>query len=102
MLTVDPLIKLGNVKTNYSTPFTVEVKNTSSEVAYITEIYAGCQSCTTVSMPQRIIQGNQIVLLSAVFTPLTSSEHNKTITIVYKINDVPFKAVINFTATSST
>ena len=98
MLIAESPIKLGNLFVNEAKVFHVDVNNSADTTIVVTEIFVGCQSCTTVAMPKRIIPPNDVVKASVTFTPKTLGVHNKTISIRYKLNDEVKTLVVNFTA----
>lgn len=101
MLTVDSPIRLGEVKLNYPTVFNVIVTNRGSEDIKIYEIFAGCQSCTTVSITKPLVGANDNTNVNIVFTPKTTGVHDKTVTLKYKLGNEEARTIINFTATVS-
>lgn len=98
MLIINSPIVLGNVKLEDPKLFEVDIQNTGTSPATVTSLFAGCQSCTTVAMRKSIIYPQEIVKLYATFTPKVLGTNSKTITVEYKIDEKPTKAIINFTA----
>ncbi len=98
MLIVNSPVKLGHLYLNNTKKFDVEINNTSHIDSTITEVFVGCQSCTTTYLPKRTLFPNEVIKMTISFTPKTLGEHNKTVTIKYKTGELDSRVIINFTA----
>lgn len=98
MLIINSPVELGTLNINVPTKFDVDIVNTSEEQAKVTDVHAGCNSCTVVRLDRSVIFANETVQAHAVFTPKTLGSHNKSFTITYNIKGVETKCICNFKA----
>lgn len=89
MLTsTQPITQLGSIKYGKAKRFTIPVRNEGPRSIQIDKLVVGCGSCTKATLLKNTIDTEEEVLMNVVFTPGTTGQQTKTITIRYDNDQV--------------
>lgn len=91
-------MNLGTLKFGKPYNFTYTLTNTSTSIATIMKVSAGCQSCTTASAENKEVKPGGDVTIKATFTPGSTGINVKTISVAYNINGVQLNVPLKFKA----
>lgn len=85
MITIDEKEKnLGIIPFGSNRFFTYKIKNDYDFNIIITDLLAGCHSCTDSTIDKRVLFPGEEGTITVNFTPGVTGEHNKKVTILSK------------------
>lgn len=88
LITTGPTTELGAIKYGKAKKFTIPLKNESPRSIQIDKISVGCGSCTKATLNKNTLNPEEGILMDVVFTPGTTGQQTKTITIRYDNDQV--------------
>ena len=91
-------INLGTLRLGVAHHFQYELENKSAKDIYVDKIILGCHACTSASIRSNKIAPNETGTIEVTFTPGSTGNNSKSISIVYggtNVLKLKFKALVN-------